>query len=292
MRTTFLLLFFLTMSTLAAQFSGGFRAGLNFVSLDGPTEMSADGMRSFESFNNTTGFHVGATFAYAFTDLFGVKADLMYSQKGGEIVFEGPSYFYLYSDRQDREGEIIFGQLNGETDVINSYIDIPVVAYYRFGALELEGGFSAGLLAGSRGSGGKTYTTTSAFGDAEIIFNIDGSYISTTDGGAGGDGIISLSPTPPNPDVINFPDIITPYYNSNNDENLFRRLDFGLVAGVSFFLNSGLYLGVRYQHGLTDVTNGENDLRLTNEDREGRRVFNTEDADFNRAFQASVGFRF
>ncbi|MEL6276676.1 MAG: outer membrane beta-barrel protein, partial [Bacteroidota bacterium] len=62
-------------------FSGGFKAGLNFNTFDGPLEDNGAGT---EVFNSTTGFHIGATFAYGFTDLFGLKADLMYSQKGVE----------------------------------------------------------------------------------------------------------------------------------------------------------------------------------------------------------------
>ena len=61
----------------AQQFSGGFRAGLNFISFEGDAETDADGM-TLETFNRTTGFHVGATFAYQITDLFGFKADLMW----------------------------------------------------------------------------------------------------------------------------------------------------------------------------------------------------------------------
>jgi hypothetical protein len=88
MRTFFLTLVLCTLplstSLFAQGFSGGFRAGLNFISFDGDQEMSADGSVTFEEFTQTTGFHVGATFAFAFTDLVGVKADLMYSQKGGQ----------------------------------------------------------------------------------------------------------------------------------------------------------------------------------------------------------------
>ena len=277
--------------TLSAQeFSGGFRAGLNFITIDGPAEMSDDGTQTYETFNNTTGFHVGATFALAFTDLFGLKADLMYSQKGYETVFDGPGYFYLYSNADDQEGNIIFGDRQSELDVVNSYVDIPLTVYYRIGPIELEGGVSAGLLVNSRVSGGQTFQT-GVFGmDNDIVFNVEGNYSRDLSGGA---GIISRSTEPlPGTDVFP-PSVISAYYNSNSDDNLYKRLDFGAVVGISFYLNNGLFIGGRYQHGLTDITRGENDLRTSVTDGTlEERQFNTEDEDRARSVQVSVGFRF
>jgi hypothetical protein len=278
-----------SLSLSAQEFSGGFRAGLNFISFSGDQEMSSVSDATYETFNRTTGFHVGATFALAFTDLVGIKADLMYSQKGGEIRYEGPSYFYLYANQDDLEGSVIFGDRNSEYDVVNSFIDIPLTAYYRLGPLEIEGGLSAAFMVNSRVSGGATYNTNTFGLDNDIVFNVDGNYFQDR---AGGGGVISRSSTPlPRTDVFP-PDVISAYYNSNSDEKLYRRLDFAAVIGLSFYLNNGLFIGARYQHGLTDATLGENDLRITNEDLVGGREFNTEDTDNSRVIQASVGFRF
>lgn len=278
-----------SLSLSAQEFSGGFRAGLNFISFSGDQEMSSLTDATYETFNRTTGFHVGATFALAFTDLVGIKADLMYSQKGGEIRYEGPSYFYLYTNQDDLEGSVIFGDRNSEYNIINSFIDIPLTAYYRLGPLEIEGGLSAAFMVNSRVSGGATYNTNTFGIDNDIVFNVDGNYFQDRAGGA---GVISRSSTPlPRTDVLP-PDVISAYYNSNSDEKLYRRLDFAAVIGLSFYLNNGLFIGARYQHGLTDATLGENDLRVTNENLVGGREFNTEDTDNSRVIQASVGFRF
>ena len=290
MRLFLLLFVFAAFTSLSAQeFSGGFRAGLNFIAFDGDQEMSADGTLTFEEFNRTTGFHVGATFALAFTDLVGVKADLMYSQKGGERRFNGPSFFYLYSGPEDIEGTVNFENLEAEIDVVNSYIDIPVVGYYRIGILEIEGGASMGLLVNSRASGGLLYRDTRIARGDDIIFNIDGSNFSDE---AGFTGILGRSETVLPGATQGLPSIVSAYYNNNSNEPLYRRLDFGLIAGISVFLNNGLYLGARYQHGLSDLTRPENDLRLTNETQIGGREFNEDDKDYSRSIQASVGFRF
>lgn len=281
----------------AQGFSGGFRAGLNFITESGPVEMSEDGATNYQRVNRTTGFHVGATFAYEFTDLVGVKADLMYSQKGGEFIYDGPAYLYLYNGPDDMEGEFYFGDRSSEADVVNSYIDIPIMAYYKLGKLEIEGGFSAGFLVGSRVSGGFTYSNlTTPSGeriggaDYELSANIDGNYFSDL---AGGGSISGFSDTalPGSRDFFP-PDAVGAYYNSNSNEKLYRRLDFGLVGGLSYYLNNGLYIGGRYQLGLTDVTNDENDIRITADPDNPGRTFNSNEKDYTRSIQASVGFRF
>lgn len=279
------LLLLLSYGTHAQEFSGGFRAGLNFIAFSGDQEMR-DGT-TLEEFKRTTGFHVGATFAYAVTDLFGFKADLMYSQKGGEVRYAGPSYFYLYSDASDTEGIRVFGDLDSERDVLNSYIDIPAVVYYRLGPIELEGGVSAGFLVNSRASGSATFTNT-ILPDGRLIDNVSYNYDYNYFGEPiGFDAIVE-----PNATRSGYPSVIDAYYNSDDNRPLYRRLDFGLVGGAALFLNNGLYLGLRYQYGLTDATRGENDQRLTRSDNVADREYNTGDKDYNRVIQTSVGFRF
>lgn len=282
----------------AQEFSGGFRAGLNFVTFDGDQEMDMDGM-TLEDFRRTTGFHVAATFALAFTDLVGVKGDLMYTQKGGEVIFEGPSYFYLYNGDDDREGQRLIAELESERDVVNSYIDVPVVAYYRIGPVELEGGVSAGFLINSRASGSAIYRDLTDFSGRlitdQLTVNYDYNYFEEER--IGGAGIVETSSTPLTtsnlPGGNTFPpDVINAYYNAEDETPLYRRLDFGLVAGVSVFLNNGLYIGARYQYGLTDVTRPDNDRRIYAEADTRQREYNPDDKDYNRVIQASVGFRF
>ena len=283
------LLLLLPYTTLHAQeFSGGFRAGLNFISFEADAEMDSDGM-TLEEFKRTTGFHVGATFAFEITDLVGLKADLMYSQKGGEVLYEGPSYLFLYTP--DGQAERIQGSLQSERDVLNSYIDIPVVAYYRLGPLELEGGLSAGLLVNSRASGSAAYSNTfdsQGRGLGTIVYNYDFNY---SDEVTGRDAVLEFADAG---GLANVPAVVNAYYNSTDSRPLYRRLDFGLVGGVSFFLNNGLYVGARYLLGLTDTTRGENDQRLFSDPNTvaGELEYNTDDKDYNRVIQASVGFRF
>ena len=281
-----LCLFILSTCARAQTFSGGFRAGLNFLSFSGDTETDLGG-NTLESFENTTGFHVGATFALAFTDLVGVKANLMYTQKGTERRFNGPSFFYVYDD--DAEDFVRAQNLDATITINNSYLEVPVLGYYRLGPFEIEGGVSAGFLVNSRNSGSLDYQGTE-FGGTDLQLFLEGNYITDPSGAAAVQTISEI----PIPGAVNqfFPRVIGAYYNSNSAENVFRSLDFALIGGVSYFLNNGLFLGLRYQYGLTDVTDGSNDLRLFRADGDRERQFNTDDKDYNRALQASVGFRF
>jgi opacity protein-like surface antigen len=176
---------------------------------------------------------------------------------------------------------------------VNSYIDIPVVGYYRLGPIELEGGLSAGFLVNSRASGGGTLTNTFVNGTQnrfpdDLSFNYDYNYFRD---GVGTASIVEFNPDPLSTGLIP-PGIIGAYYNSTDDTPLYRRFDFAVIAGLSYFLNNGLYLSARYQYGLTDVTRPDNDRRITSLPGEPEVAFNTEDKDYHRTIQAAVGFRF
>lgn len=264
-------------------FSGGFKAGLNFSNIEGPTETNNG--RELETFSTTTGFHIGATFAYAFTDLFGVKADLMYSQKGTERSYEGPSYLRLYTT--SGESSTLLGNRRSQMDITNSYIDIPLMAYVKIGRrIELEGGVSAGLLVSSLGNGGVTYRGLSGLND--ITLRLESNFLSDEAGAA---GIVDLAETPFLPAGVLSPATIGAYYNQDSDESEFGRLDFGLVGGLMVFVNDGLYIGGRFNYGLSDITRVEGDRSLSNLDSDGRPI-PQDDQDRNVSLQASVGFRF
>ena len=273
---------------LAQGFSGGFRAGLNFMTIDGDRE--GNGNMTFERFNRTTGFHVGATFAYGFTDLVGVKANFMYTQKGYERVYDGPGFLFLYQNANDMAGTAqTASRVVSEIDVVNSYIEIPVVGYYKIGPVEIEGGLYAGFLVNSRASGALRYNLPVLGPDEELVVNVEANYF-TDEAGFASRLAVAETPLPGSSGQVFPPSIIGAYYNNTDDGRLYQSLDFGAIGGVAVALNNGLFLGLRYQLGLSDITRGENDLAAQLEN--GQRQFNTEDEDRYRVIQASIGFRF
>jgi hypothetical protein len=270
----------------AQTFSGGFKAGLNFSRFDGPSETGDTG-QDLESYGTGTGFHIGATFALGLTDYFGLKADLMYSQKGTEYQYDGPSYFVLYNATSGT-GRVLFGNRNFSLDLLQSYIDIPVMAYVRLGKLELSGGVNAAVLIGSRGTGGITFAENTG-AVAPFSVTLDYGFFSSD---YGVDAIIeSENITLDNANFL-LPRTIDAYYETDGQEGKkFNRLDFGLNAGAAFFLNTGLYVGFRYNYGLSDVTKTEQDFSMRALDAD-RNYVTREDKDRNISLQGSVGFRF
>ena len=91
---------------------------------------------------------------------------------------------------------------------------------------------------------------------------------------------------------IDIPSTIGAYYlQKSGDESLFDRLDFGLVGGIGFYLNRGLYLGFRANYGLKDVTKTAADISNVRLDTQQTFVTRA-DKDQNLSFQASIGFSF
>lgn len=68
-----IILLFVCCSLNAQDIGFGFRAGLNFNSIKGDSEMS--GGMDIEEYTNNSGFHVGATFTWAATELMGLRVN-------------------------------------------------------------------------------------------------------------------------------------------------------------------------------------------------------------------------
>jgi len=134
----FLVVSFLNLQNVIGQaqtLTYGFKAGLSLSKIEGPSEMN--GSTAVEVNDNANGFFVGALFRYWFTDLVGVKWELLYSQKGTSYSFNGPGYQILPTEA----GSIL--NLTGNQlislNISNDYIDIPVLVYGKFGKFEIEG---------------------------------------------------------------------------------------------------------------------------------------------------------
>ena len=145
----------------------GFRAGMSFSKIDGPSELGTNG-EELESNRLSSGFHIGMTINFKFSDIMGLRSELLYSQRGTKYSFEGPSYYVL--GRNTLQSVNILGNRNQTTKVSNSYIDIPLTAYYKMGHFEVSGGFNTGLLVSSTAGGNVEFNGTSPNGNAMAPF--------------------------------------------------------------------------------------------------------------------------
>lgn len=273
--------------TNAQEISYGFKTGLNFNSFNSESEQDSGG-NDLESFTNNTGFHVGAMFNLAITDLMGVRAELLFSQKGGRTEYEGESYYIF----RPETGSDIFstGTRKVNLNITQSYIAIPVTFFYRpISAIEISVGLSANVLVASSAFGDFKYSGTTTSGGVvdEYNYSLDYNYYSDDPGESMGDlAVLSIN----NRDVI-IPRDAGAYYEQNEDlGGLHKVLDFGAIAGIHLYLSRGLFLGFRADIGLSDFTKTEADVSKVSLDGSNFRVLDF--VDKNVSLQASVGFSF
>ena len=284
------LLVFAFFSMTAQEFGFGFRAGLNFNSIQGDSE-TANGTE-LEDFTGNTGFHVGATFNWKVTDLMGFRGELVYNQKGGKRAFEGPSYLTLTSTN----GTVLqtSGVRKQNLNLTSSYIDIPVVGYYKpFEWLEVYAGASLGFLVSANVFGEVDYTegrTDMGSGVEPIHYEIDGNYLS--------DNIRkSFFENPPKTitiggnTTVEIPNSVGVYYEFDEDPgNLYKIIDLGAVVGISVFVNGSLFISGRLNYGLSDITKQDADVSLVS--KNGNQFITRDDMDRNFSIQTSIGFAF
>lgn len=269
----------------------GFKAGLNFNTFRGPAEQDPAGEKTLEQFDLNTGFHVGATLTYEATDLMGARVELLFSQKGGRRSYEGPSYYFLRE--ADRTATWVSGTRKTDVSVNQSYLDIPVAGYFRpVPFLEIYAGGSVGILLSATGFGelrfGGAPQTFPPL--AEFSHEIDANFLSDQPG--------EVRPADP-PATLSYqgktfviPQAAGAYFEFGEDPGrLYRRLDAGVLGGLSVFLNGSLYVSARGYYGLLDTTRSQADVSLRALDANGGLV-RRDDDDRQVSLQCSIGFSF
>ncbi|HMX40734.1 MAG TPA: outer membrane beta-barrel protein, partial [Saprospiraceae bacterium] len=224
----FLLLLALGLSAapLTAQISYGFKTGLNFSRMDGPAETGPDGA-ALETMKNVTGFHIGAAFGYPITDHYGVRAELLYSKKGGKYAYEGPAYRFF----TPATGSPILttGTARYLLNITQSYIDIPVFGYARFGDFEVQAGPYVALNIQSAAEGSLRYTgaKTTVLGNAvaDSEFNLDHNYRKDDIGEGDNTQVLKLTV---DGKTIEMPKTLGAYYDFREDRGrLYNSIDYG-----------------------------------------------------------------
>jgi hypothetical protein len=273
----------------AQEIGYGFKAGLNFNTFKGDAETD-DAGNTLEEFSSNTGFHVGATFTYAATELMGVRGEFMFSQKGGRRAYDGPSYYFLYD--LDGNRNLVTGTREIDISINQSYLEIPVMGYFKpVKFLEIYAGGSIGFLVASNGFGELTFNGVTSTGVAlkEFSHEMDVNYFSDNPRGyTVGNPPQTISFKGQNVPV---PQTAGAYFEFTEDRgNLYNIIDAGLVGGLSVFFNKGLYVTGRVNYGLTDVTKSKADVSLRQLDN--GEFITRDDDDRNFTIQASIGFSF
>ena len=284
-------MFFATSETMKAQeLSYGFRVGLNQSTFFGDDEADANG-NSLENLSFNSGFHVGGGVRIEFTELFGIRTEILFTQKGTKQTFDGPSYL-IFRDGDDRM--VTTGNKNISLNISNAYLEFPIMAYGKIGnSFEVFGGGYFGFLVSSIASGEVIYTDGRVEGNNNVIerleLALDHNYLRDEPGelisaAANIDVMVGN-------DIVQIPNTLTAYYDMNEtDGNPYKVMDAGLSAGAAYFLNGGLYFSAIVNYGLIDVS--RTNMDFSKSEINGLEFITRDDKDSNFSLQFSIGFSF
>jgi len=285
-----------------------FRVGLNSSRFLGPSEKGADGS-NLEEFTTFTGFHVAGGVVFKLLDHYGFKAELMYTQKGSRYTYEGPSTYIFTTTRSGNYATAV-GTRTISDRITNSYLELPVTGYMKYGKFELNAGVSISFLASSGAVGDMVFSGTSGINNepVEIVSLINHNYRKdrleftqnilsfqeefykeiTVDG----EQVILLTEETAYAQWTDASPFLGVYGKPEVrlDEKVFRGLDFAINAGLSYYISEGLFFGFTASYGLRDVTNPY--FEYSYSESEGLNRVERSDTDRNFVLMGSVGFSF
>lgn len=286
-RQFILLGFLLCVVSLVSAQSFGIRAGLNYTKFSGPLEQ---GVSETNSLSN--GFHFGVNYAYKFADRLSLKGELLYTQIGTKYAYNGESFYkipigtaFVYEK----------GNSTIQMKVSNAYVSIPITLQFELSKkVELNLGIYGSVLIGPKGNGTVVFES---YAHPEGI-RFSQSLIHSYSSDEAGESILSRNTGPAifvDGEKVPLARSAGAYYHYQASEkvgNLYKRYDFGLTGGLSYFINKGFYFGFRYDFGLLDITNNKVDYKRKTYD-EVNNLFNfSDDFDRNVGIEASFGFKF
>ena len=231
----------------------GLRIGINSAAMSG-------GIQENSKYKPQSGFHIGPSFSYAFSDLMGIRGELIFSQKGSAFEYTGPSYFTI---RKNAEFIATSGVRTMRMAINNNYLDIPLSFYTLFFEhLDVSIGAYASALVGSSVKGdieymGKRDNSSAVVGPLKFL--LDGNYFGNKAGAVSGATTQTIKLEG---DQITLPERLGAYYEyrTKPSGNKYNLVDYGLTGAIHYRLSGGLYAGLRYQYGLSDVSNNKFDI--------------------------------
>lgn len=266
----------------------GFKAGLNVSQLKGPEETDASG-QSLEKYSSNTGFLVGMTAAYPFTDMFGFRTELLYSINGGRRLFESNNAYQKFTS-SDSKTIITNGYKRYTINDFNSYLQLPLMVYGKFWKkIEVSAGICPSFLLSSTGTGEmkQVFSGSTNLANKALIQELDFNFKSDKIDTKLGDPVkFNL-----NTEEITTRSILSAYegFESKNG-NYFNNFDVGILTGLAYYFNSSLFVSGRLYYGLKDVTNQDYDVSLQN--LQNGKFITRNDFDRNFDLQFMIGFQF
>lgn len=277
----------------------GIRAGLGQNKFSGPSEANAT-----EKYKLAGGFHFGINFQWNFTDVIGVRSEIVYNQTGSAYQFSSDDGYYLYRklvtgtlalDLEPRsDWPLLRDKKIVNLNFSNSYLQLPITAHIRVNnKIEIFGGAYAGLLLNPLATG------TITFGEGDLfefphIFVQGLEYDFNSDVAGQYNRFVNSRLLIVNGRDVDIPGAVGAYYffeDNTEYEQKFKSFDYGLTGGFAYYLNRGFYASMRVEYGMADITNTRGDISLQELNPDKTFIFN-DDSDRNLGIYLSLGFKF
>ncbi len=285
-KISFSIIFILGISASVFSQTFGIRAGLNYSTFRGDKLPE-------ETFGYSGGFHFGLTYALHITDLFSLRAELIYAQLGTEYLYKGESYYIVrQSDKVTYERGILDYY---DLKISNAYMSIPIVADFKVSKKwNIFAGPYVNILVGATGRGELQFRSTEH--PDEFYFNqsLDFNYNSDRPKEISGTFVNGLDNIGI---LIDGKEVTLPRFagaytlQGKKTANRFNPLDVGITAGFQYAFNKGIFVGAQVDYGFLDLTNNKADLSLKYLKDDFNLVFE-DDKDTHFGIHLSFGFRF
>jgi len=275
----------------------GVRTGMGYYKLAGELEAN-------ESQRLASGFHFAIAGKYNFTSSFGLRAELVYIQKSSLQEYDRfKTVFFLPTASGGRpEKAVVEGGEKFSLKRIYNIFSIPIHAVYKpakkfeiFAGIDFD--FTAGVIGQGNiqfNNGGSAANNDEIFYDQTLNFNYGTDRTGQLNIIGGGDSIIIDYDTDGDGEreKVFIPKSLSAYYYEEKEEKkAYSTFDMALAAGVSYFLNPGLYIRATGNYGLLDTSKSVHDHSQQEFNLDGSYIYR-DDYDRKIGFQVSLGFQF
>jgi len=267
----------------------GIRAGLGQNKFSGPLETG-------ESYGLTGGFHFGIAFQWNFSDLVGVRSEILYNQMGSAYNLDTDQGYYIFEPEDGLGNILIRDESSIVLDHSNAYLQLPQTVHIRLGEkFELFGGGYISFLISPVATGNILFGGQEAEKEHSFRQGLNFEYFNDD-----GEQQFSFFNTTGNPILIraNGRDVTLRGIENSFDYNSFDiepskflSIDYGLIIGGAYYLNRGLYLMGRAEWGMRDITRNTADYSFSEVNDNRTPVFKN-DVDKNFGVYLSIGFKF
>jgi len=275
---------------LYSQHKVGVRAGLNYSQFSGQLELN-------ESYSFSNGFHFGVNYTYELPNNIGFRAELLYIQRGSKQKYDDENSFYIINpiDPSTMESFVELGHKIMDMNIISSYLSIPLTVQYRLNRkFEIFGGASLDFMIGPNGRGKVDFESTARRDEIRFVQSLDHHY-GSDEAGEYNRFLNTNIKILVEGDVVTLPKVIGAYYDTTQAQrdlgDRINSFNSHLIGGFNYFINSGFYLGVRYEYGLLDITNNAVDISLVSLDENDDYIYR-DDTDTDYTISLSFGFKF